>query len=62
VESTTLNLLTREGAVTVLIVPALKNEHYAELYEIVCSADTPEDLRAGVEKACEKWNKTVSFG
>jgi len=46
----------------VLIVPALKTEHYAELYEIVCGAETADELRAGVKRACESWERKVSFG
>lgn len=59
---TTLNLLTRDGAVAVLIVPALDAEHYAELHEIVRHADTADELRAAVPAACDRWDRVVHFG
>jgi len=61
-DSTTLNLLTRDGVVTVLIVPSLDSDHYSELYEIVCGVESGDELRAGVRAACDKWGRTVNFG
>jgi hypothetical protein len=61
-DSTTLNLLTRDGVVTVLIVPSLNSDHYAELYEIVRSIETAAQLRTAVMAACKKSGRTVSFG
>lgn len=61
--STTLNLLTRDGVVTVLIVPELNADHYSELYDIACHAsETAEELRVAVKAACARWGLTVSFG
>ena len=61
-ESTTLNLLTRDGTVTVQITPVLDSEHYSELYEIAQhSSDDANQLRAAVSKACNRWGCTVSF-
>jgi hypothetical protein len=61
-DSTTLNLLNRDGIVTVLIVPSLDTDCYSELYDIVCGADTADVLRRLVKVACEKWGRTVNFG
>jgi len=61
-ESTTLNLLTRDGIVTVFIVPALASDDYAAFYDIVRSAETPDELREKLKAASEQWNRTVSFG
>ena len=61
-DSTTLNLLTRDGIVTVLIVPSLGTDHYFELYDIVCGADTADELRRLVQAACQKWERAVNFG
>ena len=61
-DSTTLNLLTRDGIVTVLIVPSLDSDCYSELYDIVCGAETADELRRLVKAACEIWDRTVSFG
>ena len=61
-DSTTLNLLTRDGMVTVLIVPALEAEHYGELHTAVCDAETAQELRAAVKSACDRWGREVHFG
>jgi hypothetical protein len=61
-DSTTLNLLTRDGIVTVLIMPSLEADDYSELYEIVCDAETADELRASVNRACQGWGRTVNFG
>jgi len=61
VDSTTLNLLTPDGVLTVLIVPALDTDHYAELHAAVCDAETADDLRSVVTTACERWDRSVHF-
>jgi hypothetical protein len=60
-DSTTLNLLTRDGVVTVRIVPALESDHYAKLHDAVRDAETAGELRAAVKRLCDEWNRTVSF-
>jgi hypothetical protein len=61
-DSTTLNLLTRDGVLTVLIVPGLEADHYSELHKAVCEAETPDELRAAVKAACDRWGREVHFG
>jgi len=62
VDSTTLNLLTRDGAVTVLISPALEADHYAELHEAVRDAETAEEMREVVKAVCDRLGREVHFG
>jgi hypothetical protein len=62
VDSTTLNLLTRDGVVTVLVIPALEADHYAELHTKVCDVETADELREVVKAACDRWGRTVHFG
>ena len=59
---TTLSLLTRDGAVTVAIVPGLESDHYNELHEVVLKAETAEELRTAVKAACGLWGHEVTFG
>jgi hypothetical protein len=61
-DSTTLDLLTREGVLTVLITPALDDDHYAQLHDAVCDSDTADELRVRVRAACDGWGRTVHFG
>src|SRR5262245_2094972 len=62
VETTTLNLLTRDGVVTILIAPALDNKHYSELHDIVYNkSESADDLWAGIRAACGRWGRTVHF-
>ena len=61
-DSTTLNLLTRDGIVTVLIVPAIDPDQYGELHDIVHAAETADDLKKSIQEACARWGQTVHFG
>ena len=61
-DSTTLNLLTPDGVLTVLIVPELSTDHYAELHKLVCEIEAADELRAVVRTACERWDRSVHFG
>jgi hypothetical protein len=60
-DSTALNLLTREGVVTVTLTPALQERQYAELYDIVAFCATKEEMRQCVTKAAERWGIGVKF-
>jgi hypothetical protein len=60
-DPTTLNLLTRDGVVTVTIKPPLDSDHYPELHDIVCDAETADELRDGVRMACNRWGREVQF-
>ena len=61
-ESTTLNLHTRDGMVAVLIAPPVDADHYGELYDAICHAATADELRANVKAACLRWDREVHFG
>ena len=41
--------------------PALKDEQYAELYDLVALCGTIEEMRSGVLKAAERWAIKVEF-
>ena len=61
-ESTILNLLTRDGVVTVVIVPPLESDHYSELYDLVChQSEDADQLRTAVRTVCERWGSAVRF-
>ena len=48
--------------VTVLIVPQLEIDHYAELHAAVSDAETADDLREAVKAACDRCGREVYFG
>jgi hypothetical protein len=54
-EGTTLNLLTREGAVTVSYPVELTEEQYAKLYECVSECDTKQELRECIAMIANEW-------
>jgi len=58
-DSTRLNLLTRDGALAVEFSPSLGQEHYSELHDIACSADSADELRALVVEAGKRWDRAV---
>ena len=51
---TTLNLLARDGLVTVTFEPPLPDKHYAELYQIVCGAETQAEMRRSIHAFAER--------
>ena len=59
---TRLNLLTRDGAVAVEFTPSLDAHHYSELFQLANDFDTEIELRALVQKAAQRWGRTVCFG
>lgn len=60
-DATRLNLLTRDGAVTVEFTPELEQAHYAELFSLASDFETELDLRSLVEAAAKRWGRTVAF-
>jgi len=58
-ECTSLNLLTRDGALAVTFTPALTAQQYAELYDLACSADTANEMSSAVQSAAERWGTDV---
>jgi hypothetical protein len=61
-DRTTLNLLTRDGALAVSFTPALTPAQYGELYEIACDYDdTAEAMAAAVKEAAARWGIKVAI-
>ena len=58
-ESTILNLLTRDGAISVEFRPPLDTHHYAELFDIAQDFDSEAVLRDIVTAAAKRWGRTV---
>ena len=54
-ETTTLNLLTREGAVTVTYAAKLTEAQYARLHECVIECDTKQQLRDLIAIVANEW-------
>ena len=54
-ETTTLNLLTRDGAVTVTFSAELTEEQYAKLYSFVVDAQTRQELKDCLVMVASKW-------
>lgn len=54
-QSTTLNLLTRDGAVTVTYEAELSEPQYAKLYECVQEAQTRQELKECIAMAANEW-------
>jgi len=61
VESTILNLLTRDGMVSVEFTPPLENEHYTLLYLVTQEASTADDMREAITVAASGWSRKVRF-
>ena len=59
---TRLNLLTRDGAVAVEFTPALDAQLYSELFQLAHDFDSEFELRDIIQKAAERWSRTVCFG
>jgi hypothetical protein len=59
---TRLSLLTRDGAVAVEFAPSLDAQHYGELFQLAGDFDSELDLRLIVQKAAERWSRSVCFG
>jgi len=56
---TTLNLLTREGALCVTFSPALEARQYDALLEVVDDADTLKVLTERVMLIAQHWKREV---
>jgi hypothetical protein len=60
-ESTLLNLLTRDGMLTVEITPELDSEHYTLLHLATKDASTADDMREAITVATGGWDRKVKF-
>ena len=58
---TTLNLLTRNGAVYMAFKPSLSAEQYARLLEISKSVESADELRKAIGAWAEMERLAVSF-
>ena len=54
---TGLQLLMRDGALSVRFHPRLNADEYAELMQLVDRATTKGELKTELEKAAKKWKK-----
>ena len=60
VESTSINLLTRNGAVCATFTPALTSEQYDEILKVVqVDGNTAEELANLLKKLAAKWQRTL---
>lgn len=57
--STSLNLLTRDGAICVTFSPALEPPQYDQLYDLTKSVETQDDLCKVVLALASRWNRQV---
>ena len=55
-ETTSLNLLTREGIVTCCFESKLSPEQYDSLFKFVRQAETREQLKGYLARFADKWN------
>ena len=58
-EQTSLNLLMRDGGLTITFRPGLTPDEYAALTTIATSANTKAELTAVLEKKAKEWGKQV---
>ena len=56
---TGLQLLMRDGSLSVRFHPRLSAEQYAELMQVVDRATTKSELKAALEQAAQTWEKEV---
>jgi hypothetical protein len=54
-----LDLLTRDGAVSVCFKPSLAPEQYSELQELTHHAASADDLRKAILDAAGRWQRAV---
>jgi hypothetical protein len=58
---TRLNLLTREGALSIEFRPALNPIQYDELHALVDELDSIEVAKALITDAAKRWEREVEF-
>jgi hypothetical protein len=61
VQTTTLTLLTREGAVTISLTPALQANQYDELLQLVNAPESRQELSELVQGLAARWQRTVTI-
>jgi len=61
-DCTLLNLLIRDGMVTIEFTPALANEHYTQLPIVTKDASTAGEMQEVLEVAADRWFRAVRFG
>ena len=59
--ATTLNLLTRSGAICVVFTPALSSAQYDQLLGIVNEGDDAQDLSALLRAAGSSWGRIITI-
>ena len=60
-DATRLNLLTRDGALSVEFTPALDAEHYTELHGLVRQCANKIELSSTIVQAAQRWDRKVEI-
>jgi hypothetical protein len=60
-ESTHLNLLTRDGSLSITFRPPLEEVQYTELDGLVRQCDDPHELRTAILQAANVWERSVEI-
>ena len=60
-EVTRLNLLTRDGAISVEFRPSLDHQQYSELLTLVDEFDSIAVAKALIVDAAKRWERDVEF-
>lgn len=59
--ATSLNLLTRSGAIRVTFTPALSSSQYDQLLGVVNEGDDAQDLSALLRDAARSWARSITI-
>ena len=59
---TAIHLLMRDGPIGVAFSPHLSAEQYADLLNVMKTADTKAELRDVLTEASRRWGVLVTFG
>ena len=60
-ESTHLDLLTRNGSIAVTFTPPIDQEHYTELNSLVRQCDDERELKSAIIQAAYRWGRSVEI-
>jgi hypothetical protein len=58
-ECTSLNLLTRDGALGITFTPALTPDQYSELLGLAFDSGTADEMSAAIKSAAGRWGAEV---
>jgi hypothetical protein len=60
-DSTSLNLLTINGVVSVTFTPPLESAQYGELYELTREVETDTELVQALRVAADRWDRKIKI-